>query len=287
MATVNFGPTARNGTAPGQNGRCWAVAATAPVTGTLTSMSVYVTTGASGAKGKLILWADNGSNLPGSRLAVSAGIALSGAAGYKTATGMSQSVVSGTKYWLSCLGGGSGYPSLGNDYPNSGFQLIRKDSMSYASPPTTFPTPDGNDNNESLTIYGTITYSSGVTVTLTGNSVSGATGTFSLKSQRTISGNAATASSGTLSPRLSALAAGLAATGASGILLPQAAPVLAGDAATAALGTLHPAAMLLVSGLSSTGDVGDLSPAKAISLTGIYATGGEGFACPAFTCSLM
>lgn len=276
MATRNFGPIARNGTAPGQNGRCWAVAATAPVSGTLTSISVYVVTTSSGAKAKAILWSDSGSNLPASRLGLSSGFGLNGTAGYKTSPAMSVSVVSGVKYWLSIDGGGSGYPALGNDYPNSGFNLIRKDGMSYASPPSTFPTPDGNDANESLTIYGTITYSSGVTVTMTGNAASAGLGSFSLKSQRVVTGNAAHAYGGALAPRLAKVAAGLAAASASGVLMPRSAPVLAGEEAEAITGLFAPSLQALVSGVSSEGNEGSLSPAKAITLGGVYASGSEG-----------
>lgn len=281
MATVDVGNKTHTGTAPGQLNRFWGgVPFTIPKTGTLTAAKVYVATVGASAKGKILVYSSV-LTLPNTLRAASAGFALSGTAGFKGPASMSLSVTTGDLVCLGVVCGGTGYPAFGVSYP-TGFHLIRKDAgtMSYASPPSTFPTADGNDVNQCLTIYATITYGGGTTVTLTGNSAASAAGSFSLKSQRTVAGNAARGYSGALAPRLAKVAAGLAATAGAGVFMPRTAPVLAGDASAALVGAPRPNLRATVSGVSSTSAEGAFSPAKAMTLVGVYATGANGSPVP-------
>jgi hypothetical protein len=132
-----------------------ASSAVAPASGNLDDISI-IFNGTPTGNMYLGVYADNGSDSPGSLLLDAGAIAVG--AGTKTITGLTLAITSGTKYWMTSLSNGSIATRALN---NQGATSTRTGSQLYGSLPATFPAIV-ETKTWKWTIYGTITASSGV-----------------------------------------------------------------------------------------------------------------------------
>jgi hypothetical protein len=107
-----------------------------------------------GGQAKFVIFSD-ASGAPGSLLASSAAFSTT-TTGNKTAA-ISLPVTSGTKYWLGSVGNGSFFADMGGSSGiAASFVLARKESYTFATPPSSFGTADETDTGQAQQIWATI-----------------------------------------------------------------------------------------------------------------------------------
>lgn len=119
----------------------------------------------------------------------------------------------------------------------------------------------------------------GVSVALTGQSVTSSAGTVAPSTTVALSGQSVTVSAGTLTPSGDIIVAltGQSVAASAGTLTPSTTVALTGQSVTTAAGTLAPSTIVALSGQSVTTSAGTLAPSTTVALTGQSVTVETGF----------
>jgi len=141
---------------PASNDRCVGSKYTLTETGTVTQINLMTdATGSAGSNGKALIFSDSG-GLPGTLLIASTGQAMPAGAN-DVAFSVTPTVLSPGDYWI-CAVSDSFEVRWRGDLGGAGGQ--RKEGYSYASPPSTFGTPDGSTGT-TFDFYATYTVGGG------------------------------------------------------------------------------------------------------------------------------
>ena len=126
---------------------------------TLNTAYAYIHSGSAGGNAKVLIYSDGGAN-PGTLIAASAGAAITGV-GWMSCGAISGSLVAGD-YYLVFVGDANSYPSyIGDDNGSGPNLLMANGTLSYASPPSSWPGTDADYGPAGVNVYIDYTASGG------------------------------------------------------------------------------------------------------------------------------